>query len=348
MDTETMQKALTDAYRHPDRKQCFYSADSLDTASATLNRMKGWDWTPTRSWCLEEPTHLHALAFGCPPKTTSTGGEWVEKLITDPGRVKDLGVPDIYATGTGEILNQLKERVETLPAGDLIRMPDIQSPLGNAELMWDDSFYIALIEYPDAVHELLQKITAFIIRYAKEVQDILGDRLNPFRFPKIWGRRTGCYVSDDTMTLVSPEMHREFSVPYINQIGEACGPLCYHSCTWRNAYFDNLRQIKNVMSWNWNPSNADDVATIIKEFSGTAVIALHLDNDMHLTNDVLSWGHGFGDEADLLRYFLDSMQDTTTLSLSLSPTITNADMLDKAYAILKAYGYAPDRGRTEA
>ncbi len=222
-----------------------------------------------------------------------------------------------------------------------MRNPDIQSPLGIAELMWDDSFYAALLEEPDAVHALLDKITAFQVDFVRAIQAAAGSRYNPCGFPLVWAAGPGTMVADDSMSLISPAMHAEFSVPYLNRMAREAGPLYYHSCTWRRPYFDNLRRLERVRAWNWNPGNSDDPAELIRAFSGTAVLALHLTADMHRTTDVLRLGRDFADEADFLRYCLDAMTDTTCLSWWFSDIVRKGPVMDRIYDLLHERGFTP-------
>lgn len=341
---QRMIAVLAEAYRHPGTKNVFYSANSAGIANPRLQALTYWDWTPQRT---EAPgksgkslnTCLLALALGCPPCYPSAEKEWVAPLITDPAQVAALVVPDVWAGRTGEVLHELQAQVAVLPDGVIIREPDIQSPMGVAELMWDDSFYTVLIDDPGAVHRLLEKITTFTIAFIHEVQRVLGSRYNGAGFPPIWGDAHGTMIADDTMSLLSPAMHLAFSVPYVNVIADACGPLYYHSCTWRARYFDNIHQIRNVRAYNWNPGNSDDPAVIMREFSGHALLVPHIQINMHKDNDLLRFG--FRDEADLLRYMLDQMQSNTCLYFWLAAVVTKPAVLDAMYDLLQAGGWTP-------
>jgi len=239
------------------------------------------------------------------------------------------------------VLGHIQAVVDTLPDGERVRMPDVQSPLGVGELLWGDTFYLALLDCPDVVHDFLDKITTFIIRFHQEVKRVAGSRLNAAGFPCIWSDDVGAYVSDDSMSLISPAMHLEFSVPYLNRIAEACGPLVYHSCSWWEPYFDNLHQLTNVRLMNWNPGNSTDPATIIKEFSGKAVLAPHLVKDMHFDKDVLNLQRGFPDEAAFFRYMLDSMQDNTCMHFWFSNIVQKGDVIERIHDLLDERGYTP-------
>jgi len=333
---------LRHAYAHPDEQAFFYAANPGETGSQRLNKMDCWNWTPcVTKGVRKASTCMFPLALGGKPVRTSEGKEWVEGIINDPAQVKDFEAPDVWSGRTGEVLVEFQETVDGLGEGERVRCPDIQSPLGVVELLWGKSFYIDLIEHPSAIHDLLEKVTAFIIAFHLELQRIAGDRFNAAGFPVVWSDPTGVYVADDTMSLLSPEMHLEFSVPYLNRMSDACGPLIYHSCSWYPQYFDNLHQLKNVKLWNWNPGNSADPVVIIKEFSGTAMLGPHLVLEMHADRDVVAMGHGFADEFEFFKYMLDGMQDDTAMYFWFSNIIQKGPIIERIYALLDQRGLTP-------
>ncbi|MFZ2657792.1 MAG: hypothetical protein WAX69_22855 [Victivallales bacterium] len=345
---EQMASRLEQAFANPRQKFCYYSGNGGETRSARLNAMPLWDWTPYRTHGGGGSTCIAPLAFGCQPVKISEDKEWIKPLITDPAQVHGLAVPDPRNGRTGEIIKLTAELVRTIPQGDRVRNPDIQSPLGIVELMWDESFYTALIEYPEAIHELLDKVTRFQIEYIRLIQQAAGDRYNPCGFPLIWCSGSGTMLADDTMSLISPAMHAEFSIPYVNRIAEAVGPLFYHSCTWRAPYFDNIRQVKNIRAFNWNPGNSDDPATLIREFSGSAVLALHLTEGMYKDHDVVGLGHKFADDAEFFEYCLDAMTEESSLYWwFLGSILQNGPVIGKIYDLLHERGYTPQAAGME-
>jgi hypothetical protein len=335
-----MMKVLREAYAHPARRAAYYSANGALTASDRLNAQPFWDWTPQPSQGVPGvSTCMFPLALGCAPRILDGGKEWIFPRFRDPREALDYEPPPLHAGRCGAVLDAARRVVANLGPNELLREPDIQSPLGIAEMMWDESFYLTLADAPDAVHALLDRITDFVIAFVLEIQAIAGDRLNPAGFPPIWARGRGTMISDDSMSLVSPAMHREFSIPYVNRIADACGPVWYHSCTWRAAYFDNLRLLRNIICWNWNPGNSDDSALILREFSGTAVLAPHIVREMHLDNDLLPFG--FADEAALLKHMLDNMQDNTTLYFWFSNIREKGPVIERMADMLAERGYNP-------
>lgn len=335
-----MATILRNAYAHPEQAGVYYSANGAETGSARLNAMPYWDWTPAISLFVPGvSTALFPLALGCAPSITSEGCEWIAPLFHDAGAARTFIAPDIYSGRSGEVLVTVAHMLETLADGQLIRIPDIQSPLGVAELMWDESFYVSLLDEPAAVHHLLQEITHFEITFIQEVKRLSAERLNAVGFPCLWGGSQGTFVADDTMSLLSPVMHLEFSVPYLNAMSDACGGLHYHSCTWREQYFANLQQLRHVHTFNWNPGNSTDPAVIMREFSGQAVLTPHICHGMHQDTDLLPFN--FPDEVALLRYILDQRQHNTCLYFWFSNICANGEVMERIYDLLDQEGCTP-------
>ena len=339
-----MKNRLLDAYANPDRKFCYYTGQNNPVIASALG-LKQWDWTPQPTANIEPyfwNTHTIPLTFGCPPKMTSEGKEWIEPLITDPAQVYDVKVPDVSTGRSGEILELAAGMLKELPGDTLIRLPDIQSPLGVCELMWDQNFYMSLLTNPDEVRHLVEKVTTFIISYVKAFQELLGDRYNPACHPQLWSDPAGYYISDDANSMVSPDMHKELCIDVINRITDACGPLFYHSCTFTDPYIDNIQQVKNVKAINWSVGTSMDPARIIATFSGKTVLAPHLGKDMHTEGGVTALGREFNDEVDLFRYFLDSMHKDTTMNIIIHDNLLeDIDKVVRIYRLFDEYGYTP-------
>lgn len=341
-----MADILHAAYVNPRLKQCFFTGQNNAAVGRALG-LENWDWTPQPTVNIEPyywNTHTLALAFGCRPVFTSEGKEWVAPMISDASQIRDLRIPEVYAGRTGEILKLAAKFMSETDDDTLIRLPDIQSPLGVAELMWGEGFYLALLTNPDEVHELCRKIAAFTVDYIAEFKRITGKRYNAATHPQLWARGDGFYLSDDVNSMVSPEMHLEYSVTYINELTKKLGPLFYHSCTWTPSYLDNIEQVANVKAANWSVGTSTDPAEIIRRFSGRFLLAPHIGAGTHREEGITRLGHNFHDEAALVRYFLESMTTQTTMCIVLENSLLeDVGQIVKIYKIFEEYGYSPQQ-----
>ncbi len=337
---------LINAYKSPDSKFCYYMAENYREFEKIIG-VERWDWTPQKIVNVEPwfwNTHTIPLTFGCEAIFKSDGEEWVKAMISDPAQVEDIAVPDARSGRCGMILERMEQMIKELPEDTLIRMPDIQSPLGVAELMWDQSFYIALMTNPDEIHKLLSKITSFIVKYIQEMKNICGERIVSCTFPHVWSGSDGFYLSDDANSMVSPEMHAEYSVNYINRLTEQLGPVYYHTCTYVDRYFENISNIKHKIQVNWSLGTSADPAVLIKELSGKTVIALQIGLDIHKQQGMVNFGKNLKDEYDVVKYLVDNMQDNTTLYLSLQNTLLEKpEIVKKIYNLMLEKKYTPQQ-----
>jgi len=341
-------------WSNPSRRGVVYTGHGPNVTSERLKAFR-WDWWVPSQGTGAGGTALFPLSLGCPPVLTSEGKEWIGKLIHGPEDVDRFQPPPVETGKCGEVLAQTRSARQA-DANVRIRQCDIQSPLGVAELMWDASFYTALIEQPAAVHKLLDKITDFEIAFILEQKRLAGERFIASGFPAIWSGSEGTFVADDTMSLISPMMHMEFSVPYLNRISEACGGLYYHTCTLRPNYYPNVRAIRGVRGFNCNPGNSCPTHDIIREFAGEFVFTFHLVVGMHATTDVLAWPRDasgalvgaerasprpFRSEAEFLRYWLDSMTGRTAMSIYFSDICQVPEIIEPVYDLLDERGLSP-------
>jgi hypothetical protein len=346
MSAVEIREKLLKAYRYPEKKFCFFTGQNDSRLCEALGK-KQWDWTPQKTINIEPyywNTHTIPLTFGCRKVETSEGKEWISPMIGDPSQVFDINIPDIYDGRTGEILRLAEKIMKNSPQDSLIRLPDVQSPLGVCELMWDQSFYMCLLTNLDEIKVLLDKVTEFIIAYIREFQSILGKRYNPACHPHLWSDPEGYYISDDVNSMVSPEMHSELSVEYINRITDELGPVFYHTCTLTEPYLDNIKKVKNIKALNWSTGTSMDPAKIIKQFSGKVLLAPHLGLNIHTEGGIINLDHEFRDEIDVFKYYLDNMTDSTTLNIVIHESLF--DEIEKVleiYKLLYDYGYTPEQ-----
>jgi len=339
MNKEQILNELRLAYAKPNEHRVLYCGSDV-TASDRLNSLTFWHYKPTkiRSVSADKVSYignaLIAQSLGCDDVFTSTGKEWMKPLITDPADAKKIKTPNLYDTRAGQVILAAKEITEELDSAALdtkIVIPDTAAPLSIAELMWDDTFYECLTDDASSVHSLLQKITDFTIEFTLEFKRIVGDRYAPCPWPGVWSEGSGCYLGDDAMSLVSPKMHLEFSVPYINQISKSCGGLYYHSCSWYEQYFDNIAKIEGVKLYNWNPGNSTDSAVIMREFGGKAVLAPHITKNMHLDNDIIKLGQDFADEFELFKYIYDNIPVNSAVIFYFSDICNDKELIERIY-----------------
>ena len=109
--------------------------------------------------------------------------------------------------------------------------PDFQGTLNTASMVLDQTaFLMAMIEEPDKLHRLLDRVTDVNIATIRRALELAG-RLDGNIWPYIWVPHTvGVMITEDMMPLLSPQQYREFGLPYLKRVSDAFGGVFIHCC----------------------------------------------------------------------------------------------------------------------
>ena len=139
-------------------------------------------------------------------------------LITDETEAEALEIPEVGAGRTGiyiDAIRRAKERITDRPV-----LAGAIGPFSLAGRLVDvsEAMYLCYDE-PELLHTLLEKCTAFSIRYIRALREAGAD---------------GVILAEPLAGLISPDQERAFSAPYIRKIvqavQEADFPVIYHNC----------------------------------------------------------------------------------------------------------------------
>ena len=139
-------------------------------------------------------------------------------LITDETEAEALEIPEVGAGRTGiyiDAIRRAKERITDRPV-----LAGAIGPFSLAGRLVDvsEAMYLCYDE-PELLHTLLEKCTAFSIRYIRALREAGAD---------------GVILAEPLAGLISPDQERAFSAPYIRKIVQAVQkadfPVIYHNC----------------------------------------------------------------------------------------------------------------------
>jgi len=159
-----------------------------------------------------------------------------------------------------------------LPVG----ITDFQGPLTTAnQLMGYDKLIYLMFDQPEAMHQLMDKVTEGLIRWVKKQKEVIGE-------PMDWcigdqqvytGEHAGIWFSDDDAVLMSPETYREFVVPYNSRILQEFGGGCVHYCGDATHHADNFLAMEGLVALNiYNLYNIPSVAELQKKIGDKIVL----------------------------------------------------------------------------
>jgi hypothetical protein len=173
-----------------------------------------------------------AEVFGCPVEWESDVA-WTKPILTDISQAWDL-TPRPLATSP--MVKRLADWVDYAQREIGTDLPlwtmDVQSPFSVAAHLIDaQELMMACYTDPDAVHHLCRMITDVSIA---QMQAHIAQMEHPGfpgrNFPSISDRIGICIADDTPLVMLSPEMYREFALPYNAEVGAALGGIHIHSC----------------------------------------------------------------------------------------------------------------------
>ncbi|MHB8279665.1 MAG: uroporphyrinogen decarboxylase family protein [Candidatus Humimicrobiaceae bacterium] len=235
------------------RHEIFYSPEKnliMQLANIILTLEHKTDYVPFLD-PFEGVTVL-AEAFGCKVEIPINGDPWVKNpIIYNPTEVYDLKKPaknnEVYKRVLETLKFFEKKTGYVIPIG----VTDPQSPLNIASLMWgNNNFIISCITNPKEVHYLLDIVTDSFIDFYKMQYDTLKNPAFPVHSFQLVNSNDGISISDDEVILMSPELYKEFGIPYINKISDAFGGIYYHSCGDFGNFLDLVLEIDGLRAIN--------------------------------------------------------------------------------------------------
>jgi hypothetical protein len=193
-----------------------------------------------------------------------------------PERVYELRPPKVSDGELGRILDYTRVFAEKTAGRVPIRLGDIQGPIDNAALIFGHTTFLqALITHPQEVHHLLGMITDLMIEFAaaqRQVVRDLGTEFVPSGFQPWLPDGTALSVANDVGVMLSPELHDEFSVPYLNRLSEAFGGVYIHSCGDWTHLFPSLEKVHGLRGLEFGASEAP-YPRVLERFGGKTVLA---------------------------------------------------------------------------
>lgn len=263
--------ALDRPWPWPDKKQ-----ERIEWAWETYVRhMKRIEWLEDDSipfLDLYSGTDIFAEAFGCKIYRPDNDMPFARPLIHDASEVSRLKVPEVSTSSLAtlfEIADELRKRAGS---DALVRLPDIQSPMDIAALIWDkNEFYPALIYTPEAVRELASKVnellTAFLdewfTRYGQEFMAHCPD----YYMPK------GITLSEDEAGVVNENMFDELFLPELVDLSDRYGGIGMHCCANARHQWNNFLKIPNLRLLNL--VQPEDVLQEAYKFFASHVAQMH-------------------------------------------------------------------------
>jgi hypothetical protein len=273
------QKIFLIAVKNDDiRPPCYpeYKAERIEFAWMKYNQL-----CQAARWCDDDTipyldiysgTEIFAEAFGCEVKRLRGENPFAMPMIHSASEVSRLKVPNLDCPPIAvlfEIADALYQRAERTA---VLKVPDIQSPIGIASLIWDKAdFYMAMIEAPEAVRELADKTSQFLTTFLDEWFSRYGiDFVAPF--PDYY-MPAGIALAEDEVGAVDTEVFKNLFFPHLARLSERYGGIGIHCCANSQHQWNNFKTIPNLRLLNL--IQAAGVISMAYDFFGDSVCHWH-------------------------------------------------------------------------
>lgn len=174
-------------------------------------------------------------------------------LIDDLEQVYSLPRPGPEAGIMPENVRRLRYHAENLPPDVYITGIDSGGPLNTCKDLLDTNLlYTGLYDNPQAMHYLLDMVTAVQLDVYRAVVEAVGDfnRLACIDFSPAWApEKYKSFVSDDICATIGPDWFKKFSIPYNNRLYEPWGSGLLHNCgpnPSKHLYLDHRPKLKGL------------------------------------------------------------------------------------------------------
>ncbi len=219
-------------------------------------------------------TGLFASGFGCEVVKFEGSNAAALPCVSNAAEADQLPAPtwaDVPLLIRYWELAELAQR-ELGPAVP-VSVPDIQSPFDIAALIWNkEDLFAALIETPDAVHQLVAKCHRLLKGFLLEFQRRFPTG-NLIHCPNAWApQRLGCSLSEDEAGSLSVAMFEEFCLPGLRDLSETFGGLFMHCCANADHQYASFRKIPNLRGLNRVFQYPPGPRAAVECFSGQTVL----------------------------------------------------------------------------
>jgi hypothetical protein len=179
-----------------------------------------------------------ATMFGCQAHWSDDPDQppgVLEHPIKDLRQIYALTRPGLDAGMMPENIRRMRLFARSLPPDIYLTGVDNGGPLNNLKDMLDTNlFYTAFYDDPQAVHHLLDLLTAVQLEMIQALVAAAGGDLRRFAcldFDPLWHpEKYISFSSDDVCATISPKTFREFSLPYNDRLYAPWGSGGLHNC----------------------------------------------------------------------------------------------------------------------
>jgi hypothetical protein len=194
-------------------------------------------------------TEIFAEAFGCSVYRPEGDMPFALPAVHNAQEAARLRVPELGDSSLAQLFEMADELWQRAGGGALMKLPDVQSPMDIASLIWDkNSFYVALVEEPAAATELAAKVNELLTAFLDEWFARYG-REYVAHYPDYY-MHGGLTLSEDEIGAVSGEVFEELFLPELVELSERYGGIGVHCCADARHQWEGLKRVPGLRLLN--------------------------------------------------------------------------------------------------
>ena len=225
-------------------------------------------------------TDIFAGAFGCPVYYPGDSMPYARPRIASSKELAKLKKPRLEDSSLMKVLEYGRKLHAAAPDA-LIQLPDIQSPLDIAALIWDKSdFFMAMYDEPRAVKDLIAMVYSLLTEFFDRWFAAFGKSFIS-HWPYYYMPH-GITVSEDEIGSISTDLFREFSLPTLCDLSARYGNMIgVHCCANAKHQWGLLKTIPGLVLLNLG--QPDDIIREASRFfrDGPPIWAALNQNECH-------------------------------------------------------------------
>jgi len=195
-------------------------------------------------------TELFAEAYGCKVHYSGDNMPFACPRIFSASEVGTIKPPRIFDSCLGDIF-ELGRRLRQRNGSDtILHIPDIQSPLDIAALIWDKAdLFTAMLEDPPAVFALTEMIENTLVDFLDAWFKEFGTEFIS-HYPDYY-MDGGITVSEDEIGSFGTAMFEEFCLGALNRLSLRYGGIGVHCCANAKHQWEGLKMISGLRMLNF-------------------------------------------------------------------------------------------------
>lgn len=178
---------------------------------------------------MQSGTEIFAECFGCAVHRPTDNMPSARPVVHSAAEADALKVPDLWKSPLVHQFELADAALAKAGRDALLRLPDIQSPLDIAALIWEKSeLFVALIEEPEAVKRLAEKVSVLLCAFLDAWFDRYGREFIA-HYPVYYMPR-GITLSEDEVGSFDSSVFGDFALPHLAALSQRYGGIGIHCC----------------------------------------------------------------------------------------------------------------------